>query len=158
LINTTSFSGVTSQSVNDVFSSTYDNYLILFDYSANGGGSTLRLRASGTDNSNSTHIHRFFSVSDTTGTSYFQNNQTSFNLQTVSTSANFGSRHIIQMFSPNKNTATFAYIETMYSTSTSSGEGYYIRSTHRENYQATGFTLINGANMAGTLSVYGYAK
>jgi len=31
LLNTTSFSAVTSQSINDVFSTTYDNYLILIN-------------------------------------------------------------------------------------------------------------------------------
>ena len=38
LINTTSFSGVASQSVNDVFSSTYDNYRIVFNIDT---GSTI---------------------------------------------------------------------------------------------------------------------
>ena len=50
-INTTSFSGVTSQSVNNVFSATYDKYMILIDIICNtaAGRPFFRLRASGTD-------------------------------------------------------------------------------------------------------------
>jgi hypothetical protein len=157
-LQTVTFSGVTSQSVNDVFSSTYDNYLILFNYFANGGNSSFRLRASGTDNSNSNYISRGVSDSDAAVSTTRANAQTSAGLQTVSTSANFGARHVMQILGPNLNGATSIYTQTMYSTTTSSGEGYYLRATLREAYQATGFTLINGANMTGSLSVYGYAK
>ncbi len=158
LLNTTSFSGVTTQSVNDVFSSTYDNYLILFNYFANGGGTTFRLRASGTDNSNANYITRGVSDSDAAVSSVRANAQTSAGLATVSSSANFGARHVMQILGPNLSGATSMYTETMYSTSTSAGEGYYLRATHRETYQATGFTIINAANMTGSLSVYGYNK
>jgi hypothetical protein len=50
LLNTTSFSGVSSQTFNDVFSTTYDNYKII--YAAEAGSTvsnTIRLRVSGTD-------------------------------------------------------------------------------------------------------------
>ena len=53
LLNTTSFSGVISQSVNSVFTSTYDNYYIQIDFivAAVGGDVVFRLRSSGTDKS-----------------------------------------------------------------------------------------------------------
>ena len=53
LINTTSFSAVSSQSVNDVFSSTYLNYRIIFslDSSASSEDFFMRLRVAGADNS-----------------------------------------------------------------------------------------------------------
>ena len=54
LLNTTSFSGVASQSLPaSTFSSTYDNYLIVVSISATTADSTLyiKLRASGTDSS-----------------------------------------------------------------------------------------------------------
>lgn len=54
-INTTSFSAVSSQSVNSVFSSTYTNYKIITNITATSNtgdtGLRLRLRVSGTDNS-----------------------------------------------------------------------------------------------------------
>lgn len=51
LINSTTFTSVSSISVNNVFSSSYRNYKILFDLttSGNNGWVSLRMRASGTD-------------------------------------------------------------------------------------------------------------
>ena len=50
LINTTSFSAVASQSINDVFSATYDNYVLIMDFSSSANVSiNFRLRASGSD-------------------------------------------------------------------------------------------------------------
>jgi hypothetical protein len=51
-INTTSFSAVASESFNNVFSATYDNYKIVMQIATAGNAHVqLRLRASGTDNS-----------------------------------------------------------------------------------------------------------
>ena len=57
LINTTSFSGVTSQSLNNVFSATYRNYRVVIDYvpATTSGVFSLRMRASGADNSTSNY-------------------------------------------------------------------------------------------------------
>ena len=50
LINTTTFSAVSSQSVNDVFSATYDNYKIVCQFSSSADQEVFfRLRASGSD-------------------------------------------------------------------------------------------------------------
>jgi hypothetical protein len=50
LINTTTFTTVASQSVNDVFSATYQNYLILINaLSSTGNSLDLRTRVSGSD-------------------------------------------------------------------------------------------------------------
>jgi hypothetical protein len=53
LINTTSFSAVSSISVNDVFSATYRNYVVIYDLTAASANNnhTLRLRVGGADNS-----------------------------------------------------------------------------------------------------------
>ncbi len=57
LINTTAFSAQTSISINSVFSSTYANYKIIAVYtqSVSGAEARLRLRTSGTDNTNSNY-------------------------------------------------------------------------------------------------------
>ncbi len=55
LLNTTSFSAVSSQSINDVFSATYDNYkIVLYCRTSETAGTVLRirLRSGGTDNTN----------------------------------------------------------------------------------------------------------
>ncbi len=55
-INTTSFSAVSSQSVNDVFSATYKNYLVVVSLTSSAStGLNFRVRASGTDLSTSTY-------------------------------------------------------------------------------------------------------
>jgi hypothetical protein len=55
LINTTTFSGVSSQSINDVFSATYENYKIVWYWTQAGGGATpfIRLRNGGVNESSS---------------------------------------------------------------------------------------------------------
>jgi hypothetical protein len=57
LLNTTSFSGVSSQSINDVFTSTYTNYKILLNIDSTSASPYIlgRLRASGTDNTSSNY-------------------------------------------------------------------------------------------------------
>ena len=57
-INTTSFTAVSSVSLNDVFTTTYDYYTVRANFVGSSSTSyTLRLRASGTDNSTTNHRH-----------------------------------------------------------------------------------------------------
>jgi hypothetical protein len=51
LLNTTTFTGVSTQSINSVFTSTFDNYYIEIDFTVptSGGDTGFRLRKSGTD-------------------------------------------------------------------------------------------------------------
>ena len=52
LLNTTSFSAVASQSINNVFTSTYTNYRVIITFTTSVTASAnLRLRASGSDDS-----------------------------------------------------------------------------------------------------------
>jgi len=63
LLNTTSFSAVASQSVNDVFSTTYDHYKILVTLTNTvGEGVIFRYRVSGADNSTSNYFYESFSA------------------------------------------------------------------------------------------------
>jgi len=68
-ITDVSFSGVSTVSVNNCFSSTYDNYLVLFYASsaaAVGGNVNLRFRVSGSDNTDSTYKRQLIAATDTT--------------------------------------------------------------------------------------------
>ena len=58
LLNTTSFSGVSTQSVNSVFSATYTNYRLMFNFRVATGEAEarFRLRASGTDDTGGNYI------------------------------------------------------------------------------------------------------
>jgi hypothetical protein len=63
------FSAVTSLSLNGVFSSTYDNYMVVVRYSQTGGGGFdgpvfFRLRASGTDATAANYTHQLLEAND----------------------------------------------------------------------------------------------
>jgi hypothetical protein len=67
LLNTTSFSGVASQSINSVFNSTYTTYKIIFRGLSTGTFAfTMRMRASGTDSSSSYYWSGQYQDSSTT--------------------------------------------------------------------------------------------
>lgn len=58
LINTTTFSGVTSVSIDNIFSSTYNNYKVLASFESFSGTDNvfnMRLRTSGSDNTTSNY-------------------------------------------------------------------------------------------------------
>jgi hypothetical protein len=70
LLNTTSFSGSSSQSVNNVFSTNFTNYLILLNCThAIAGDIFMKLRASGTDATSNYANQRIFGFGTTLVTS-----------------------------------------------------------------------------------------
>jgi hypothetical protein len=87
LINTTSFSGVASFSINDVFSATYNNYKLIINITNSSGNQFLlwRARVGGVDNSSSNYQWNqlLYNSSTTPGTSFVGSN-------TLDTSARFG--------------------------------------------------------------------
>ena len=61
------FSGVTSLSLNGVFSSTYDDYIVVLrTTSSQGASGYFRLRSSGTDATGSNYVYQYLYVSSTT--------------------------------------------------------------------------------------------
>jgi hypothetical protein len=59
LINTTSFSGVSSQSINNCFNASYRNYRIFLDFTCSGTlDINFRLRVGGVDNSTASSYNR----------------------------------------------------------------------------------------------------
>ena len=157
LLNTTSFSGVSSQSINDVFSTTYDNYKIVL----NAIGSTainiaLRFRVSGSDVSTSTYQINFLFVSDTTVSTGRQLTNTSLAL------GDCGSSDRLALTADIHN--PFLSVPTGVATY---GVGNYpgannlsIKSASQSGSTSfTGFTLLpNTGNITGNVSVYGYNK
>ena len=153
LLNTTSYSAVASQSFNDVFSSTYDNYAIVFtNTNSNSVMLNLRFRVSGADNTAASYAYQHLTVDGTTVTGARSLAQTSINVYNQnSTSLVTG---VIDVFSPNLAAQTQLKIRSaMYGNSTD-GAFYHVSST-----VFTGFTLYPTSNtMTGTVSVYGYNK
>jgi hypothetical protein len=68
LINTTSFSGVSSQSINDVFSATYTNYQVLIEFRPSANAAIdLRFRVAGADNSTSNYSNALYNYTSSGG-------------------------------------------------------------------------------------------
>jgi hypothetical protein len=167
LINTTSFSGVSIQSINDVFSATYANYRILYTPNQTNDGSTIamRLRVAGADNSSSNYNFSFLyqspGVANTPITNRENNAQGS-----PATSWYFcredsdggSSYSVIDVFNPFATKKAALIGKTVFSDNANgqlySGE---INGNMTVATSYTGFTLISGTgNMDGTVSVYGY--
>jgi hypothetical protein len=67
LISTTTFSAVASQSINDVFSATYDNYFIQGNFTpASGQEIYYRLRVAGADATGSNYANQQFKGTSST--------------------------------------------------------------------------------------------
>lgn len=158
LLNTTSFSAVASQSVNDVFSSTYDNYRIVIETTASSGNYlNFKLRVSGADDSSANYTWGM--VNTTNGAAAFQlagtNATTGFNVLRPGTSRNSCS---FDIYSPNIARATMYTGTQSYNDGATVSIAGAIGGNHSVNTAYTGFTLIHAGTITGTVSVYGYNK
>jgi hypothetical protein len=158
LINTTSFSGVSSQSINDVFSATYQNYRILIQsVNAGNGPFRLRLRVSGTDNSSNDYASAYYYRQMGGGAvgNISDGSTTSWTIQQDSVQSE--SNASIDIFRPFEATKTYA---SFFNNTQDSINAIYIGGMlHYGSTSFTGFTLFpaNGiANSTGTVRVYGY--
>lgn len=155
LVNRTNFSAVTSQSVNDVFSTTYDSYLLLINSKGDQTrGLHIRLRVGGADASGSDYNwHRDASFattalnSDTTSTGYFEISQID-DLAEMPTLLTLANPFLAQKTGFNAVGGR--------STLTQTTTGYHNLAT-----SYTGFTIFLNSgtnNMTGSVSIYGYSK
>lgn len=161
LLNTTSFSAVSSQSINDVFSATYLHYvLVLTAISTNDTDINFRWRVSGADNSTSNYSWAQAGTFATTGTfsGGNANNAAQFRI-TGSNAANSQKFGTYTLYNP-------------FATDTSGFTGHLSYSSGTANYFAgsigggfngttsfTGFTIYPTAGtITGSLSVYGVNK
>ena len=154
LLNTTSFSAVSSQSINDVFSATYDNYRIICVQSGSAGSNTMRLRVSGADNSTANSY--VFQNLVGTGASASAARTTTDRWEVAGTESALLNSAAVEIFRP------FVASATNYSSfnSDSNGNARIIMygGTHNQTVSYTGFTWTFPSSTTGTISVYGYAK
>jgi hypothetical protein len=162
LISTTTISaGVTSQSINDVFTSTYDNYIIIsaLSFATWSGNLNLRLRASGSDTSTNYRLSRVYLSSGSAGFTNGANSSsaTGFNFGDLNGNAN-EVRNFITVYKPN------VAIETYIDSDQFEDDGTNMYKTFAQGSQTAstqfdGFTIFNaGSNFTGTISVYGVRK
>jgi hypothetical protein len=159
LLNTTSFSAVASQSVNDVFSTTYDNYKVLIRLNASSVTSNafFRLRVSGADNTSGVYYYmaNYFSASST-NVPVNANNATQWNLfQTGTTAASHIDLTIFNPFIAQKTTAS----GTTSAANATVAFGGAWAGLWDGTTSFTGFTIIGeSGNLTGNVSVYGVNK
>jgi len=157
LLNTTSFSGVASQSINDVFSATYNHYLIIIDdLIRNTGGALdiyLRLRVSGTDSTTGYYYAQGYSLfaSDTSGTGRVNNGGQFTAGGCSSTQRGFS---MIWLQNP------FLAKQTGYqSIQTRQDAGAYSGGYNSATTSYTGFSIVpDSNNLSGSVSTYGFNK
>jgi hypothetical protein len=155
LLNTTSFSAVASQSINDVFSATYTNYLINAEITGDTFRTiNFRYRVSGADNSNASYNYQNISGSagvisgsrSTGGTSTLfgyvdSNGRAGFNCNVFNPFATQRSTYVLQ-------SNLFSSIAI---------ENFSVVTSFDATTSFTGFSLLPTAgNITGSIRVYGY--
>jgi len=145
------FTAVTSLSLNGVFSSTYDNYMVVVRNTASAGERfEFRLRAAGTDASASNYVRQSLNA-DSTTVNADRATTSNFNLQLVGTPANGFTSH---WYGPN-----LAQPTAFRSVSVSGRSNGYIveqAGTHSLSTAYDGFTATAiSCNITGRVAVYG---
>lgn len=155
LINRTSVSAAASQSFNNVFSSTYENYIVTFNETAastNGVITYLRFRASGTDT--------------TTGYYYAQSRRSYSNTVAGSASSGAGEIQLIYTetgkqghYSLAINAPQQAQWTGVSGTGAMFAESLSLGAQLQDTTAYDGFTVyVNSGTFTGVISIYGLAK
>ena len=163
LLNTTSFSGVSSQSINDVFSTTYNNYRIQVNITSNTTGDAdllLRMRVSGADNSTSGNYRYSGLYVGSNATTVVGSNSgasaTSFIVGSVATPG----YTTIDLYNPFESVKTGYNALANYIDTTPISYTFFRGGALTVTTSYTGFTLIPGGagNITGSVSVFGVNK
>jgi hypothetical protein len=161
LLNTTSFSGVSSQSINSVFNSTYDNYHIVLSqliHSVGGVGVKIRLRKSGTDNSSNIYIRQYLNADNATLAGQ-RVTDTSF-FVALPHSDNTNGFNEFTLFNPNNATVRTGITGYFtYNALNIISQSYVATHNLATSADFDGFTLLpDSGTITGNVSVYGYNK
>jgi hypothetical protein len=157
---TVTFSGASSVSLNDVFSTTYNSYKIIVStiYGTTATDIRMRLRASGSDNSSSIYNYQRLEVNNTTVSGARTLNQTSWAGGEFTNSATVISSGEIFLSNP-FNTVHTTGQSSFVSLANGVDSGRIDRWdwVHKSNDSFTGLTLFGGAgNITGTITIYGF--
>jgi hypothetical protein len=156
LLNTYTMPGSASTySVNNIFSSTYTNYVIVGKMNnASTSSLSIKLRVSGTDSSASySSFIAYWGVNAGDGTTKVNNSSAGIYLENAGTS-NWISMEILNPFDAAPTGFIHSGIQQL-----GDGYGHFGSGFHNVSTSYDGFTLVTGgANISGTFSVYGLKK
>jgi len=156
---TVTFTGASSVSPNGVFSSTYDNYRIVFT-TTTIGNIFMRLRASGSDETTSQYVYVVQGLDQgNTGDNASSGGATS-TFHIAKASSSLQSSIALDMYSP-KLSAVTSYIgismnRTAAATMSNWDVSGFLNTT--TSYDSVSIYNQSGNAMTGTVSVYGYRK
>jgi hypothetical protein len=163
LVSTTTFSAVSSQSFNNVFSSTYTNYKVMMNFHTSAGGTTsFRFRAAGSDlvAANYSGLQYVFTASGAGSAGFASSQDSVANLLLNSYNNSSGVPTGIDMtvYDPMSTSARKNYSANVATSNIYYGLSYgmYYGST---GTAFDGFSLVmNSGTMTGSVSVYGMSK
>lgn len=160
-LNTTTFSAASSQSINDVFSTTYDNYKILINLTATSASSTIqyRMRVSGADNTASTYNDVNFRANGA-GSSTTQNLNQNVGTLAITHSTTITKGISVDMFSPFLSAVTTFNATTGNLDNVNNQIGVYLAGGgHNTASSFTGISIFpSTGTFSGTITILGYAK
>jgi hypothetical protein len=156
LLNTTSFSAVSSQSIPTVFNANYTNYRILIRATGSTTGNiTLRLRSGATDDSGTNYSDQYIFAGSTSVTAARATGQTSWSISGFSAgSGNFLILDVVNPFAASPSGMWASVVSNYLST----GIEWFSRTFgHNQSTSYDGYNLIMSAGtMTGVVSTYGY--
>jgi hypothetical protein len=150
---TVSFSAVTSVSLNDVFSTTYENYFLLTRQTAGTYSATLRLRVGGSDDSTANYHNLGLRITGSIDRIALYG-QTSYRIGETGTGKGAFQTVIYGPQLADK-TQFNGLITNGFQNPMENG---FQMGAHNVATSFTGLTLTWGGNATGTVSVYGYNK
>jgi hypothetical protein len=152
------FTGASTVSLNDVFSSTYDNYKVLMNITGSTTNQNvgMRLRVSGADNSTANYGQQLMDAASNILSGSRDSGQTSF-ARIAGAQSGKNQLFLLDIAYPFQTEITTAHTFRMVDAGTSSAQISYIVSGFVATTSFTGFTLIPGSGtITGTIRVYGY--
>jgi hypothetical protein len=161
-ISATAMAGA-SVSVNNCFTSTYDNYRLLFSPSACTGDPvvTFRLRLSGTDSTVSYTTQRLTGYQSTVATASNNQGTDEMLFGYVKAAVPQVSVMSVDIFSPAqaRSTAAFSSLGFMEDATVTNGFVGVVQNAHTPATAYDGFTMLaSTGTITGTIYLYGYAK
>jgi hypothetical protein len=162
LLNTTSFSGVTTQAISSVFSSTYRHYQITGSITSAAANTAvkLRLRSGSTDNNATNYASGgFYTGGDaTSGNTDSSNGDTAFQILPLESAPSFpGGVFNYTLFNPFE--TTYTRLTGFYQRTSGSGAYGYFRGGNLEvttSYDGINIITDSAQNIAGVISIYGF--
>lgn len=151
------FSSCATLSLNGVFSSTYDNYMIVVrGTTSSGSGVQMRLRASGSDASGTNYTQQYLYATSTSVTGARTSSATAFDICAVWGSGSTQSGEVISVFGPYLSQPTAVRSIDISGDTTNGARLFDVATTHSLSTSYDGFSLLpNSGSATGLIAVYG---